>query len=232
MELIRKEYPLDDQHVAQIFNAHITPDGIKMEPQETKLWQFSSIDRKWGIIINEQALFLHTSNYHDFVSFAKRFRTGISALVKVDKIEIGWMTSIGIRYVNMITTVDGASLKDYLKPWVLPIETPHSTLEIIQGINAVRYKTECGGVRLQALYNPTFTLPPELNSPFILKNGWTKERPSMDFALVDIDHCTMWQNPLKFNEDIALETLGDLRKSSRVIFDSIGTTHAMKIWEG
>jgi len=232
MESMRKEYPLDDDYIAQIFNAQINPSGVSMEPQTTKLWQFASADRQWAFVLNEQALFLHTSNYLDFANFAKRFRTGISALLKIENINIEWMTSIGIRYVNMIDTLHGNNPQKYLKPWVLPVEAPHRSLESIQGIYAVCYKTQYGGLRLQALHNPTFTLPPELNSPFIIKNGWTKDKPINDFALVDIDHCTTWQNPSKFDMDIVLHTLGNLRSTSRIIFDSIGTEYAKNYWEG
>jgi uncharacterized protein (TIGR04255 family) len=231
MELIRKEYPLDDHYVAQIFNAQVSSDGIKMEPQETKLWQFATVDRKWGIVLNEQAFFLHTSSYHDFANFAKRFKAGIDALIKIDNIKIGWMVAIGIRYVNLVASLEGSHVREYLKTWVLPSKTPHSSLEIIQGMHAVRYKTKCGELRLQALQNPNFTLPPELNSPFILKNGWIRERPA-NFSIIDIDHYTAWQAPLKFDENIALETLGNLRKTSRIIFDLVGTPSAMKAWEG
>jgi uncharacterized protein (TIGR04255 family) len=232
MELIRKDYPLDDQFVAQIFDAQISPDGIKMEPQSTKLWQFSSIDRKWAFVLNEQTFFLHTADYHDFAAFAKRFRVGIATLSKVKKIDIQWMTSIGIRYVNMISPSHGMNLKECLNSWVLPLGPPDNSLKIIQGIHAVRYRTEHGELRLQSLHNPTFTLPPELNTPFIGKNGWIKKKPTTDFALIDIDHRTTWENPLNFSESTAHDVLSELRKSARMVFDSIGTPKVTKIWEG
>lgn len=231
MELVRKDYPLDDRWMAQTFNAQISSEGIKMEPLETKLWQLASIDRKWGFVLNEQALFLHTSHYHDFANFLKRFEVGITALINVASINIKWMSSVGIRYVNMISTAKGTSLEEYLKPWILPSGSAPMSLEVIQGIHTVRYKTKFGGLRLQALHNPTFTLPPELNSPFIVKNGWIKDKPTTEFALIDIDHVTTWQNPLIFDEKEALNALTNLRGISRTIFDSIGTTKAMKIWE-
>ena len=61
-------------------------------------------------------------------------------------------------------------------------------MSIIEGAYVARYKTEVGELRLQSLRNPQFTLPPELQSPLIVKNGWIRNRPGTDFALVDIDH--------------------------------------------
>lgn len=229
MESIRKDYPLDDCWNAQSINAQITPEGIKMEPVETKLWQFTSIDRKWGYVLNEQALFFHTADYQDFESFSKRFETGIIALAALDNIDIKWMNSVGIRYVNMIVPHERESIKDYLKPWLIPAKVPE--LDIMQGIHSVRYKTNQGGMRVQALFNPTFTLPPELNSPFLVKNGWIKAKPSTEFSLIDIDHSTTWITPKSFDITSAFLTLAELKKVAKTMFDSIGTPKAMKFWK-
>jgi uncharacterized protein (TIGR04255 family) len=232
LESIRSEYPLDDQSITQTFNANISSDGIKMEaPQATKLWQFASIDRKWGIILCDQGFFIHTANYYDFSSFAERFKAGVIALKTISDIDISWVTSVGIRYVNLIAPKEKASLQDYLQPWVLPGIPPDASLEEIQGICAVRYNTKYGELRLQTLHNPTFTLPPELNSPFVMKNNWIKNKPATEFAVIDIDHGTSWQNAAPFDENHVLETLGNLRKTSRAVFDSVGTEKAKKVWE-
>jgi uncharacterized protein (TIGR04255 family) len=232
LELVRAQYPFDDQSTSQTFNANISSDGIKMEsPQETKLWQFASVDRKWGIILSDQAFCLHTASYHDFQGFSQRFKEGISTLKKVPDIDISWIRSVGLRYVNLIVPKDKMTLQDYLQPWVLPGEPPKVPLKPIQGICAVRYKTDCGELRLQTLQNPPFILPPELNSPFVLKNGWVKDNPTSEYAVIDIDHGTVYPTPLKFEVNGVINTLGHLRKISRKVFDKIGREKAIKMWE-
>lgn len=59
-ESIRDSYPDYDQTSTKTLNATIGADGIKIEePQEAKIWQFPTFDRKWAFIITNQALFLH-----------------------------------------------------------------------------------------------------------------------------------------------------------------------------
>ncbi len=231
LESVRKDYPLDDSYIAPTFMANIGPEGIKMKPhQENKLWQFSSIDRKWSIVLSNHAIFLHTSSYHDFSSFIEKFRFCVTALNRVPHINIRWMTSIGIRYVNLIASAGKEQLSDYIESWVLPENPPGTSLEIIQGIHIGRYKTECGELRLQALHNPPFTLPPELSSPFVVKNGWIRDKPVSEFALVDLDHGTTWEAYREFNVNNAMNQLSSLRKVSRSVFDLVVTDKAMKLW--
>ena len=101
-------------------------------PLETKLWQFASIDRKWGIILSDQAFYLHTASYHDFAGFAERLKAGIIALKGVPDMDIDWVTSVGIRYVNLIAPKEKTKLQEYLQSWVLPGTPPHASLEEIQ----------------------------------------------------------------------------------------------------
>jgi uncharacterized protein (TIGR04255 family) len=230
MESIRKEYPIDDRCTVQTFHAQVSPEGIKIDPIETKLWQFSSFDRKWSFVLNDQAFFLHTANYHDFAGFLERFEAGITALIQLGNIDIRWMSSIGLRYVNMVAPLKGGNIREYLNSWVLPTDVPNIPLEIIQGVHSIRFKTDHGGLRLQVLLNPTFTLPPELNSPFVIKNAWIKNRPSSEFSLIDIDHTTAWAAPIEFSIATAVRTLADLRTTSKTIFNSIGTEKAIKLW--
>jgi len=232
LDLVRAEYPLDDQSVLQTFNANINPDGIKMDsPQQTKMWQFASDDRKWGIILSDQVFCLHTASYHDFLGFSQRFRQGIGILKKIPGIDISWIRSIGLRYINLVVPKEGLKVQDYLQPWVLPEGPPDVPLTPIEGICAVRYETEYGELRLQTLQNPPFVLPPELNSPFVRKNGWLKDKPENAYAVIDIDHLALYHALLKFEGDNVIDTLVHLREISRKVFDSIGTKKAKKIWE-
>ena len=82
------------------------------------------MDRKWGFILTDQALCLHTVDYRDFPDFSHRFQKGLEAFLKVPEIGIDWMTALGIRYVNLVVTKDKHSLKDYLNSWAFPLNHP------------------------------------------------------------------------------------------------------------
>jgi uncharacterized protein (TIGR04255 family) len=230
MESIRDKYPIDDRITTKIFNANFTPDGVTINPEETKVWQFASIDRSWGFVLTDQTFCLHTSKYRDYQDFRERFGFGINALRQTPDINIQWIISIGIRYVNMVIAASKSNLTDYLQPWVLAPKPLKVALEKIESVYVSRYKTSQGECRLQVLHNPSFTLPPELNSQFLIKNNWIRPRPDSEFALIDIDHFLTGQQSFQFNVEDILKQLNHLRQTSREVFDAIGTSQALKIW--
>lgn len=230
LDKIRNEYPLVDEVKVPIFNADFSPHGIQIGQHESKLWQFMAVDRKWGFVLTEQALCLHTLDYRDFTNFSSRFQKGIEAFLKVPGIGINWMTAIGIRYVNLVVTKDNHSLEDYLDSWVLPTEPPQSELSIIEGAYVARYKTSIGELRLQSMRNPQYTLPPELQSSLIVKNGWIQSRPGTDFALIDIDHSITFSPPAIMKTNEALQHLKELREISKEVFISVGTKFSHAAW--
>jgi uncharacterized protein (TIGR04255 family) len=232
LDLIRSEYPLGDDISMPVFSANVGPEGIHVGQQETKIWQFASVDRAWGFVLTDQALCLHTSCYHDFADFSSRYEFGIKALLNIPEIGIKWISAVGIRYVDLVVSQPDEELSKYLQSWVLPVEPPSSPLEILDGAYIARYKTNLGEFRLQALRCPQFTLPPELQSPLTVKNGWVKNRPDTDFALIDTDHSLAFNPPVNINADDALTTLSKLHDVSKAIFNSIGTSFAKNLWEG
>ena len=230
LDKIRSEYPLVDDVKVSVCNADFSPQGIQIGQHESRVWQFSSIDRKWGFILTDQALCLHTVGYKDFLDFSHRLQKGLEFFLKIPEVGVNWMTALGIRYVNLVSADGNHVLKDYLNLWVLPAEPPKPQLSIIEGAYVARYKTEVGELRLQSLRNPQFTLPQELQSPLIVKNGWIRNRPLTDFALVDIDHCITFSQPLNMKAKDVLKYLKDLRGISKEVFISIGTEFAHKTW--
>jgi uncharacterized protein (TIGR04255 family) len=230
LDKIRDKYPLVDEVKVPIYTADFSPQGIQMGQQESRLFQFLSIDKKWGFILTEQGLYIHTIEYQDFRDFSNRFQVGLEALLKLPDIGIQWIRAVGIRYVNLVAPKPKCELNKYIHPWVLPNEPSDSQLSILQSAYVARYKTEFGELRLQSLRNPQFTLPPELQSPLILKNEWIKERPNSDFALIDIDHSITYAQPIKIETKAIISDLTKLRGISSVIFKSIGTDFAHKAW--
>lgn len=230
LDKIRNEFPLVDEVKLPVFDADLGPQGIQIAQHENQLWQFMSIDRKWGFILSEQSLCLHTVSYRDFLNFSNAFLNGIEALLSVSGIGIDWITALGLRYVNLVASTDSHSLNDYLNPSILPPDLPSTPLSIIEGAYIARYKTTMGELRLQSMRNPQYTLPPELQSPLIGKNGWIYSRPDTDFALIDIDHGTTFSPPINIQAKDVRKRLNDLHDVSKAIFIFIGTELSHKIW--
>ena len=209
MDLVRHEYPLDERETSNVFNAEIISENIQINRQEHTVWQFTSIDRVWSLVLTDKSFCLHTAIPCEFISFAERFQRGIEALSNLPEINIEWFTAIGIRYVYMLSENDTRHF-----PVFFPETLSKVDLKVKDGVYITRYTTEIGELRIQALRNPPFTLPPDLNSSFIIKNRWMKEKPSTEFALIDLDHIRNWPSPQKFDVDKALDVLNHLSQTS------------------
>ena len=186
-----------------------------------------------AFIFTSRLLVLHTIGYVSHVDFFETFRWGLERLKGVEGIQLDWMESVGVRYVNRVTPQGEEALASYLKSSMLP-----SPIEDVQGIDleeavyVSRYRTPSGEMRLQVLRNPPSVLPPELETPLIRKNGWMLDRPERDFAIVDIDHGTRFASLEPMDVADVHRHMLQLRLSARVVFDGMGTEHANRFWRG
>lgn len=232
-DAIRDRYPNSAfVNLAQA-NLQFGPQGIQVLQQEAPMWQFSNPDRSWAFILAPQLLVLHTIAYVDHKDFVATLRFGLERLLAVPGIKLTYIEAMGIRYVDSVKVRPGERLDQYLKPTVLPPtfdELPG--LQVAEGIYVSRFTTDVGELRFQVLRNPATVLPPELETPLIQQNGWTMKRPDGDFAVVDIDNGTRF-DPLKpMDVQAVCDHMLELRRVAKAMFESIGTEHAMRVWNG
>jgi uncharacterized protein (TIGR04255 family) len=223
LSAIRGTYPQFDEIALNFVRANFTvsPEGKAQiesrDNRESKTFQFASPDKTWAFILSEELFALHTSKYLDHDDFVRRFREGLQCLLGIPGLGMEWIEAIGFRYVDLVKPLVGELLEDYLNKWVLP-PTPEVDvkMELVQGMYVALYRTEDGDLRFQSLRKPPMTLPLDLNTPLVQKNGWATDTPEGDFALIDIDQiCSKFL---------------DLRLASRKLFDQAGTEHAMSVW--
>lgn len=229
---IRNEYPINDVFKVSVLNADFSSQGFQFAHSDSKVWQFTSVDLNWAFVLSDQTFCLHTVDYHDFLQFAERFLIGLNAIINISEIGMDWMTAVGIRYVNLIDIEAHKTVSEYIQSWVLPLEPSNEFLKTIEGAYVTRYKTDIGELRLQTLRNPQFTLPPELQSPLIIKNKWIKNRPKHEFVLIDIDHSITFDQPVKIEPQKVMKEFSILRETSKMVFESTGTKLAHKVWRG
>lgn len=240
LSAMRGTYPQYDEIALNFVTAKISlgPDAKsevenQIDRRELKMFQFASPDRSWAFILSEELFGLHTSKYVDHDNFVQRFREGLEALLGIRDLGLKWIEAIGFRYVDLVKPLAGEPLEEYLNKWVLP-PTPEVEvkMELVQGMYVALYRTDDGDLRFQSLRKPPMTLPLDLNTPLVQKNGWAAEIPEGDFALIDIDHGRHF-NPLeKVDVDQICSKFLDLRLASRKLFDQAGTEHAMNVWKG
>jgi uncharacterized protein (TIGR04255 family) len=236
LSAFRKTYPQFDEIALNFVRANITvgPDAkSQIDSRELKMFQFASPDREWALILSENLFGLHTSKYADHQDFVQRFREGLQMFLGIQDLNLDWIETIGFRYVDLVKPLDGEPLRDYLRDWVLPpLPEVAGKLDLVQGMYVALYKTPYGDLRFQSLRNPQMTLPPDLNTPLVQKNGWAPDIPDGDFALMDIDHGCHFSPLKKVDVDMVCTKLLELRSSSRELFDQAGTPHAMSVWKG
>ncbi|MDF1586019.1 TIGR04255 family protein [Marinimicrococcus flavescens] len=234
-ERLRARYPhLDDVQV-QVHKLTMGSDGVRVEQRSSRLWQFATADREWAFTFSDDTFALHTSSYRDHENCADRFREGVTALATTPGLDIGHVEGLGVRYVDLVAPRDGENLHEYLEEWVLPPEVPpgkHDGVRIRDGHYAASYETALGQLRLKALRNPALTLPPELNTPLIAKNGWMPERPQGEFAIVDQDHGSSFAPPRLMDVNWACDHLVHLRTVVKSLFLAMGKKHAWDVWRG
>ncbi len=233
-EQIRKQYPYDEKFKNVTMSADFGPNGVTLNQNEKDIWQYLSENKDCGFLLSDDMIAFHTSNYIDSTKFLERFKFGLGKLVGVEGLGVTLITSLGIRYLDLVVPEDSSPLTEYVEGWVLPKDNPVEGVAIQEGAYMAKYRTDMGFLNFQAVRNPESLFPPDLQSPFLHKNGWFKEKPSSgDFAVIDTDH-VMEVSGLnnKFDPDQIVRNLDSLHVIPKRIFAALGTTKAKNYWEG
>ncbi|MCJ2052106.1 TIGR04255 family protein [Methylobacterium sp. J-070] len=230
-EAIRAEYPHYQHITLPQVSVTAGPEGLKLEQHLSPIWQFSAPDRSWAFILTPALLAIHTVAYSTHGDFIDRLRHGLSRLLAVDGIGISYVGAVGVRYVDRVIPREGEVLSDYLKEFVLPPEfSGLADLKLEEGVYVSRYSTPDGDLRFQVLRNPPAVLPPELETALTQQNGWKFDRPSGSFAVVDIDYGARFEPPKPMDVDFVCDRVLRLRGRAKAVFENIGTSHAMSVW--
>jgi uncharacterized protein (TIGR04255 family) len=225
-ESIREAFPHFDDVTMPMINATIGPDGFQIREVTTRLFQFASADRSWAIILSDTMLGVHTVSYKDHEDFIEKLISSFNTLKAVPGIKLNLVEALGLRYVDLIVPKEGLTLADYIQPWALPTTPPtlvDTPVEPVEGVYVASFRTEAGDLRFQALRNPPTTLPPELDGPLINANGWLRDRPNVEFALVDTDVGRHFTPPVDADQEFLVVRLRALHKVVRAVFDGLGT---------
>jgi uncharacterized protein (TIGR04255 family) len=233
-DAMRSDYPLADEVTAQAISAEFGPAGVaKFEQVETKVWQFAARDKSFAFLLGDEFLGLHTASYLDHQDFSQRFERGLRGLLGVPEIGIAWVHSVGIRYIDLIVPRPRETLAQYFVPQALPLEIhiEDSLLEMRESLSVAAYKTRIGDLRVQVLRNPPTTIPLELDTPLLSRNGWKPVRPETEFAILDIDHGARFDPPEAIDPEGIRERLVELRQAASKLFFSLSTDFARDVWE-
>jgi len=232
---VRDDYPLLSEQTVKNVQFAFGPTGLAdTKENSSALWQFATIDKAFALIISADFLILHAAQgYTNHVDFIARFKAAVEAFLRVDRRCL--LTALGYRYVDVILPTDGSDdlLQKYLSPWVLPMgdNLGIDGVEALNCASILACKTRMGGLlRMQAFRKPPQMLPPGLDTPFVIENGWIEERPERDFALLDLDHAIKLNPPSPITSDDVSDKLEKLHSVLDDFFKKSVTPHAIEEW--
>lgn len=95
-EEVRHRYPIlrEDSNVGLIMG----PEGLSIQPDQSRVWRFFDIDEKWQLSIAPNFLALTTTDYSKRSDFFERLKQALEALERSFNPVI--FDRLGVRYVN------------------------------------------------------------------------------------------------------------------------------------
>lgn len=232
-DLLRDDLPEFNNimlHEVQFQNKE--PTQIK----QFKQWHFSNIENTHGVLVQADAITIHTTDYHTFKEFFDLFYTAISKIHQT--LNIGAYTRIGIRYINLIAD----NIDDYVNNAFLGFRfseeaTFISSREFFNKVDSIN-DTHYGALKVQAVHTflnklPEETkkalIPPDLLPTANLIKPKINKAPTDEFVILDIDHFTKTQ-PSKFNIDEICSRLEQLNSCVYQAFKMAVSDKAIEAW--
>lgn len=232
--LLEADYPLANAFDTVNYRLDIGQKGMQVTEEKAQMWQFSTLDKQWAVILGGNMLGLHTVQYTHHQDFLGKFIKAVKQATMPEKVGVKVAEAIGLRYLDLVVPREGEAVEDYLRqPGLLP-----STIEgvggisIMEGVHACSYKTDLGALRFQILRNPPAVFPAELVTPLTIANGWTDRKVDRDFFVMDTDHGANFNPPMRIQEVDLMERMVGLRQAISDIFLATSSDYAKAVWNG
>ncbi len=191
-EKIRKSYP---QHTHEEgLQISFGPEGP--QPSKVPTWRFLDTKSQWRVTLTTSFLSLETRAYTTRSDFADR----TSALAKAlqNTIEPGFLTRLGIRYVDRIHGDQFKGLDQYIRPEMLGVYQPDLRDRIERTVSELHAGTDCGEISVRwGFMPPNQTHEPNL-MPAISVPSW----------FLDIDTYQDFREPIELHaNDVQKKTM-------------------------
>ncbi len=183
-----------------------------------KQWHFMDKEKKTGVVLDQQNLILHTSDYTQFQPLLDRFEAVLEHCHRI--LELTLFTRLGLRYVNFIEN-EVENIPKNLQGFQLTGEGFKNN-KLIKKVETIQH-CEKGIMRVQAIHladkhaeeTKTIFVTPDLESLAGLLSYENYKEPEHAYSLLDFDHYSMDQGD--FNVD---EILKHFKFSQELIYKS------------
>jgi len=200
--------------------------GPSVKAETTTRWCFVSRDKREGVVLTEDFVVYETTRYDVFETFAERVKR---ILIELNQItEIGFVTQIGLRYVDVIRSLDGHSPNWFIREQVhgLSAEALGEKEVVNQFLSMIT--TGEGFLKIKSLegIGPGF-MPPDLEATRL---DFDLSMPEGEaFRVLDFDH--IWKGEVDFAADRLIDKMEALHHSIGKAFLATVKPEAIEVWK-
>jgi uncharacterized protein (TIGR04255 family) len=231
-EAIRGDFPQYNE--IQSHEILLRPEGEPTLRGFTQ-WHFSNIESTMGILLQKDAITLHTTDYKSFKVLSNILAQMVSNINPI--LNIGTYTRVGLRYINLIQNAIEESLLKELLGFHLELDDMifnkkgfFSKTEAVQDTNVGLIRIQTIHTQIQKLQQAENVFVPSDLLPVADLLSFKKYyKPKDSFAILDIDHFTK-ASPEKFDKEKIINELELLHQGIYKAFTKAVTSEALALW--
>jgi uncharacterized protein (TIGR04255 family) len=197
--------------------------------EQVERLMFFSSDSTRGLIVEQNALSFHTTEYEIFEALAEQLMLGLS--IVHEYCSLAHFDRIGLRYLDAVVPRYGETLAEYLAPSLFGLSgllPKNKNINVSHTFSETRITTENSTVLARTIIqNGALGFPIDLQ-PFGLKVADRFSKINGEHAIIDTDASIEGRHA--FDLDIIKNNLQNLRSDARIAFDATVTKTAMSAW--
>ncbi len=208
----------------------------KIEEQELPLkknrFEFISRNKKRGVILSDNSLVLHMTEYNDFRDYCNHTRHILEQFMKLIPDNF-YYHRIGLRYIDLILPNENLLFERQLKSSFMAHSFPDNmNCQLKHNETLSQYDTEIGSLNLHISQSsgkailPSNAFPNKLDPPELLTR---KSETEGNIGLADIDHY-MKKNDV-FTVESIMNDFNALHNITKQTFIDIAKNEAIEYWD-
>ncbi|MFT6915191.1 MAG: hypothetical protein ACJAWL_001494 [Motiliproteus sp.] len=227
-DTLRKLYPDYKQQSLQDVQIHVSPEGVTQSENTANIrYVFTSVDKKWGVAIQSNRIFLHTTAYAGFEDFSKRLLEFLDIYSEI--VALDYYQGIGIRYIDLISPTDEHQVSDILQDRFLPLALDDFKTDApTQGRLEFYNPTEHGALIMRShIMANQMTVPQDLLD---LYTPLGEPQQVTNSVILDTDHCTQSNALIPFDSVTVVAIMDELHKAASHAFRKAVAPQALEDW--
>lgn len=200
--------------------------GQEPSVEHTNRWLFKSKDEKEVVILTQDFIVIETAKYEDFQSFLERVKIVITTFH--DQVEAPpYVTSIGLRYIDLIQELDGNAPEWFVRKEMLGITADEMEVKEVKHQTFSSFVTEEGTLNLRTYPGKGIKfMPPGLEDDKLQIETTLNE--GSEWRVLDFDNIR--QAKFDFNVDTIITNTKLQKKLTSQVFKAVVTSEALKTW--